>query len=176
MKKVTPLEYKKFFAGTWKGEGVIVPQPLIQWLVAEEKLRFVSETQWLSDTIWMVKEHFEFFSGRTIRRTVFAEVTGPGRLHVTSDDLPKGADMTLKENGFIFDPYDILASYRGMTLKLRCLDENLIDDQGMIHDMVKMYFAGLPLATMYLTVERNVKAQRNTKNSGQRPKKQSKRD
>jgi len=104
-KMVKPLQPKEFFAGTWKGEGELSPHPLLRWLMPPEQVRFSSRPIWLSDTVWVVRERFEFSSGDVIARTMFVEIVGLDRLHVTADDMPLGADIILHEKGFRFTPY-----------------------------------------------------------------------
>ena len=153
-KKVTPLQPREFFSGTWKGEGQLSPHPLLRWLIAKERVRVSSRSSWLSETTWVVKESFEFSSGSMIARTMLVEIVGPDRLHVTADDMPLGADIILHEKGFRFTPYYIWGLYKGRRWRLRCTDENLIDEDGAIQDTIKMFYFGLPVATMRLTVVR----------------------
>jgi len=153
-KKVTLLQPTEFFKGIWKGEGELSPHPLLRWVMPKERIRFSSQPIWLSDTIWVVKERFEFSSGNVISRTMFVEIVGPDRLHVTADDMPLGADIILHQKGFRFTPYYIWSHYRGRRWRLRCIDENLIDESGTIHDTIRMFFFGLPVATLRLTIAR----------------------
>ena len=153
-KKVTPLQPKEFFTGIWKAEGKLSPHPLLTWMIPKEQIRFLSQSIWFSNTVWMVKERFEFSSGNVISRTMFVEIVSPERLHVTADDIPLGADIILHEKGFRFTPYYICPHYRGKRWRLRCTDENSIDEGGIIHDTIKMLFLGFPVATMRLTVVR----------------------
>lgn len=88
---------------------------------------------------------------------MFCELTTPDRIHVTADDMPGGANILLRENGFFFTPYDVLGYNKGIRWKLRCYDENVLDVNGVIHDTVKMCFLGFPVATMQLTVLRTEK-------------------
>lgn len=150
--QITPLQPKKFFTGIWKGEGELCPHPLLRLLMPEEQIRFSGQPIWLSDTLWVVKERFEFSSGEVIERSMFVEIVGPERLHVTADDIPLGADIILHEKGFRFTPYYTWSYYKGRRRRLRCIDENMIDESGTIHDTIKMFFFGLPVATMHLRV------------------------
>ena len=151
----SPLQPNKFFSGTWNGQGELLPHPLIRWLAPKEHIQFSSQPIWLSDMVWMVKESFQFSSGSTISRTMFVEIVAPDRLHVTADDMPMGADIMLRENGFQFTPYYVWATHRGRQWQLKCFDENVIDEQGTIHDTIRMHFLGVQVATMHLTVNRN---------------------
>ena len=153
---VSPLQYRQFFAGIWKGEGELLPHPLLRWAVRKESITFESSTTWLSDTVWMLNESFVFSSTGTISRTMFVQMVAPDRLHVTADDMPLGSDITLSEDGFRFAPYTIRSRHRGISITLRCFDDNVIHPDGTIHDTINMYFLGLHVATMNLTVHRNV--------------------
>ena len=152
--KVTPLQPRQFFTGTWKGEGELSPHPLLRWLIPKQRVRFSSRSIWLSETVWVVKERFEFSSRNAVARTMFVEIVGPDRLHVTADDMPLGGDIILHEKGFRFTPYYLWSHYRGRRWRLRCTDENSIDENGTIHDTIRMFYSGLPVATMRLTAVR----------------------
>ena len=153
---ITPLQPKEFFTGVWQGEGELWPHPLLRWVIPKDQIRFSSQPIWLSDTVWVVKDRFEFSSGEVIERRMFVEIVGSERLHVTADDIPLGADIILHEKGFRFTPYYTWSYYKGRRWRLRCIDENLIDENGTIHDTIKMFFFGFPVVTMRLnvTVER----------------------
>jgi hypothetical protein len=152
-KMATPLQPKEFFAGVWRGEGELSPHPLLRWVVRKERIHFEGRTILLSERAWMVRERFEFSSGDVIAREMIVEMVGPDRLHVTADDMPLGADIFLHEKGFRFIPYYICPRYRGRRWRLRCTDENLIDENGVIHDTIKIFFFGFPVAMMRLRVE-----------------------
>jgi hypothetical protein len=147
---VTPLRPKEFFRGLWTGEGEVIPHPLLRWLVPRQPFRFTSEPVWLSETVWLVRDRMEFSSGRLIERRMFAELVAPDRIHVTADDMPRGADILLHAGGFRFTPYYILAACKdgGRLYQLRCYDECWLDDKGFVHDTIRMHYGGMQVATM----------------------------
>lgn len=152
MPDITPLEYRRFFSGVWSGDGELRPTfPFRLWM-RDERFRFHSETEWISNIEWIARDRMEFASGRNIERTMFVRKVAADRLHMTAEDMPHGADIHLRENGFFFSPYIILAEQRGQTVMLRCLDENIIDQDGVIHDTIRMFFLGIPVATMTMRV------------------------
>ena len=153
---VNPLQYRQFFGGIWRGQGELLPHPLLRWVARKESITFESTTTWLSETVWMLKESFVFSSTGTISRTMFVQLVAPDRLHVTADDMPLGSDIALSENGFRFAPYYIRSRHRGIPMTLRCFDNNVIQPDGTIRDTIKMHFFGLHVATMNLTVRRKV--------------------
>ena len=150
---ITPLEPRKFFSGIWRGEGELIPSRLNAWLVAKEKICFQSRPVWLSETIWRVEELFEFSSGKIIKRKMFAELVASNKVHITADDMPLGADIILHEKGFYFTPYYILGEFGGRKWQMRCIDDNQLDENGVIHDKIKMFYLGLRVAEMSLTVK-----------------------
>lgn len=151
--KISPLEPRKFFNGVWRGEGELIPGVLNSWFIPKERIRLESRPLWLSETIWKVEESFEFSSGRIIERKMFAELVAPDKIHVTADDMPQGADIILRADGFRFTPYHILGEFGGIKWRLRCTDDNRLDETGTIHDRIKMFYLGLPVAEMRLTVK-----------------------
>lgn len=152
---ITPLQPREFFRGVWTGEGELVPLRWFRWFAPAERFRYSSEAVWLSDTVWTVKDHFSFDSGRVIEREMYSKIIAPDRLHVTADDMPGGADMILHETSFRFTPYQILSTYRGIRWRLKCTDECTIDDAGAIHDEITMRLCGFPVARMHITVRRS---------------------
>jgi len=152
-KAITPLEPRKFFSGIWRGEGELIPSWLNAWLVPKEQIRLHSRPIWLSDTIWKVEESFEFSSGKVIERKMFAELVASDRVHITADDMPLGADIILHDKGFSFMPYYILGDFGGRKWRMRCVDDNQLDENGVIHDKIEMFFCGVRVAEMRLTVK-----------------------
>jgi hypothetical protein len=154
---VTPLQPRQFFRGIWTGEGELVPHPLFRWFWRRKQFRHWSEWFSLSATIWLVKDRFEFSSGKILERKMFCELVAPDQVHVSADDMPLGADVELHETGFRFAPYYVLVAHRGRVYKLRFLDECRIDESGFLHDTVKMYLWGSHIATMRLgPISRNL--------------------
>jgi len=145
---LTPLQPKEFFRGIWSGEGELVPHPLLRWFVPRQRMLLSCETEWLSDAIWLVKDRMEFSSGWIYKRKMFAELVAPDQIHVTSDDMPLGADILLHAQGFRFTPYRAWGSFHGRVYRMRFVDECILDEQGFIHDTIRMFWLGLPIATM----------------------------
>lgn len=83
---------------------------------------------------------------------MFAELVASDRVHSTADDMPLGADIILHENGFSFTPYYLLGDFGGRKWRMRCVDNNRIDETGVIHDKIEMFYFGLYVAEMKLTV------------------------
>ena len=151
----TPLRPREFFDGIWSGEGTIRPHFLLRWFLPIDRFSFTSRAIWLSDTVWMVEEEYEFGSGNAMNRRMFVQVTNHDRLHVTADDMPLGADILLEATGFSFTPYCVESLYRGRRWRLRCVDSCRLDENGVVHDVNKMYFHGIRVCTMNLVITVN---------------------
>ena len=152
MEIVTPLQPRRFFSGQWDGDGEVLPHVLLRPLTPREPVRFSSSTEWLSDTVWIVKDRQEYASGAVTERKMFAQLVAPDRIHVTADDMPLGADIILHETGFRFTPYLIWTEYRGRRIRLKCFDDNVLAEDGSIQDTIRMYWYGLPVATIRLHI------------------------
>ena len=152
MRSVTPLQPREFFSGRWQGDGEVLPHVVLRSLIPRQGIRFSSCTRWLSDTVWIVEDRLVYASGAVNERTMYARLVAPDRIHVTADDMPLGADIILREKGFSFTPYLIWTKYRGRRLRLKCFDDNVLSDDGSIHDTIRMYWYGLPVATMRLHI------------------------
>ena len=152
----TPLQPKEFFRGHWHGKGELVPHPLLRPFVRREGIRLSSEAHWLSDTIWLVKDRMEFASGVVYERKMFSELVAPDRIHVTSDDMPLGADILLHDWGFRFTPYHAWGTFHGRLYRMRFTDECVLDEHGKIYDTIRMRYRGFPVATMFIgPIDRN---------------------
>jgi hypothetical protein len=149
---ITPLHPKEFFAGIWLGKGEFRLRSFLHWLVPNQTVEYQGRTTWLSDTLWMATEEFRLSHAGASRRTTFLRIVGPGRLHMTCDDVPGGADILLHDHGFRFTPYLFRSPFAGGYLLVKCLDEARLDENGVLHDEIKMYYAGIHLATMTMAI------------------------
>lgn len=145
-----PLHVREFFNGLWSSSGELIPIWWIRWLCPREQIRSSSEPVWLTETIWLVKDRFEFSSGRVLDGRMFCELIAPDRIHVTADHMPGGADIKLTETGFTFTPYRVVTRYRRLVVQLRCFDECTLDADGRVHDRIRIYWHGIPVAEMRL--------------------------
>jgi hypothetical protein len=144
----TPLEPREFFCGNWVGPGERRPHPLLRWFAPFERLHLESTATWVTEATWLVKDRLEFSSGRVLEREMSCEFVRPDRIQVTADDMPGGATIHLFEDGFRFAPYYVRVDYRGFRFRLRCFDDNEIDEDGFVHDRIRMYLWPIPVATM----------------------------
>lgn len=143
---------REFFAGKWYGQGEFIPALPFRWCLRRQSVSYWGEAQWLSERFWIVPERIEFARGGVIQRKMFCELVAPDRIHVTADDMPLGADLELHEKGFRFTPYYAWSGPGRRKWLVRCFDENVLDDDGGIHNTIQMYRAKVYLATLNLVI------------------------
>ena len=149
---ITPLQPKEFFTGLWLGKGEFRLHSVLHWFVPDQHVEYQGRTTWLSDKLWVASEEFRLSHAGPFSRTTFIRILGPERLHMTCDDVPGGADILLHEQGFQFTPYLFRSPIAGSHLLVKCIDEAQLDEYGVLHDKIMMYYAGLHLATMTMAI------------------------
>jgi hypothetical protein len=148
-----PLDPRRLFSGTWRGEGELVPQLAARLVLRREGVRLTGTAEWLSDTLWRVCERFEMASGWGFERRMFMERVAPDRLRATADDIPLGADVALSANGFRFERFRSWLAYRGIRFRLGCTSEAVLEADGRLRGEVRLDWLGLPVATLRLSIQ-----------------------
>jgi hypothetical protein len=149
---VTPLQPREFFTGVWTGKGEFHLHSVLRWFVPNQHVIYQGQTTWLSDKLWKATERFQLSHEASTNRITYIQIIEPGRLHMTCDDIPGGADMFLHEHGFKFTPYLFRSPLLGKHITVKCLDEAILDEDGILHDHIKMYFRGIHLASMTMSI------------------------
>jgi hypothetical protein len=149
---ITPRQSRQFFDGLWLGNGEFCLHSILRWFVPNQQLRYRGQTTRLTDTLWMATEEFSLSRTGVRARKTFIEIVGPDRLHMTSDDIPGGADILLQERGFRFTPYLFRSRLARGYLVVRCVDEARLDEEAVLHDQIKMYYAGFHVATATMAI------------------------
>jgi len=150
---ITPLQPREFFTGLWRGQGELCMRGILRWLVRNQQVRYQGRTTWLSEKVWIAAEEFHLSGAGAVTRTTFLQWVAPLRLHMTCDDVPGGADILLHERGFRFAPYLFRSPLAGGHLTVRCRDEVRLDEDGALHDEIRMSYVGIHLATMSMRIE-----------------------
>ena len=139
------------------GKGEFRLHSILRWLVPDQDVAYQGRTTRPSDTLWIVTEETGLSLAGPIPRATYVRILGPERLHMTCDDIPGGADILLDGRGFKFTPYRFRSSFGGGHVTVRCIDEAQLDAHGVLHDKIKMSFAGIHMATltMAITIDRS---------------------
>ncbi len=148
----SPLDARRFFAGSWKGEGELVPHGPARLVLARAPVQLEGRGEWLSETLWRVHERFTLGAGFGFERHMFMEQTGPGRVHATADDMPLGAEIDLDAAGFRFRRFRSWVVYRGVRFRLGCTSDTRVAEDGAMHATIRLDFCRLPVATLRLAI------------------------
>ena len=150
--RITPLQPRDFFDGVWTGEGELHYVGILGRIRPLQRFRYTVTGRWVSETRKEFEDRFEFESGLVLQPRFTAEIVDAVRLQISSDDMPGGADIILSESSYVYTPYVTLVRIGPLKFRVRCRDENVIDEQGVIHDRIEMSWLGVPLATMTMTI------------------------
>jgi hypothetical protein len=149
---ITPLQPREFFTGLWKGTGHFRLYSILRWFVPDQQVEYQGKTTWLSDSLWLASEAYQLSQAGATNRITYIRIVGPARLHMTCDDIPGGADILLHDRGFKCTPYLFRSPFAGRTITVKCIDEAILDQDGVLHDHIKMYYGGVHLASMNMSI------------------------
>jgi hypothetical protein len=146
------IDPRRLFAGTWHGEGELAPRLAARLVLRREGVRVTGSGEWLSDTVWRVRERFELASGWGFERRMFMELVAPGRVRATADDIPLGASVVLTPSGFRFERFRSWLAYRGLRFRLGCTSQAVLEADGRLRAEVRLDWLRLPVATLRLSI------------------------
>lgn len=143
-----PARPRDFFGPAWAGEGEVVLWPALLWRRFPLRFRFTRTSTFHSDELWTVDDRAELPDGRVERRRRFCQLVGPARMHVTSDDMPDGADVALVEDGYRISSYRVLVPIGPLRIPLRARDDGRLGPDGTLIDTISFRWLGLPVGKM----------------------------
>ncbi|HEX4109479.1 MAG TPA: hypothetical protein VHX88_15185 [Solirubrobacteraceae bacterium] len=148
----TPLQSREFFSATWAGEGAWHAPRLLRRLPLPHRLRFQSSTTWLTDTTWLVHDRLEWSDGRIEHRGGLATLLAPDRIALSYDGMVGGTELHLREDGFTFLPYRLLAAvpWVPVPLLLDCTDHCELLADGSLLDTLDLALAGVSVGRLVL--------------------------
>ena len=147
-----PVDPRALFSGTWRGAGELRPHGPARLVLRREAVVITGTGEWLSESVWLVRERFEMASGWAFERRMFMQLVALGLVHATADDIPLGASVRLDERGFRFERFRSWLVYRGVRFHMRCESEARLDAPGALSGEVRLYFLGIPAATLRLAI------------------------
>lgn len=146
------VDPRRFFSGTWRGEGELAPRGPARLVLRRQGVRVTGSGEWLSDRVWLVRERFEMASGWSFERRMFMEWVGAGRVRATADDIPLGAEVALSADGFRFARFRSWLPYGGLRFRLSCESEARRAPDGSLRGAVRLAWLGLPVAELRLAI------------------------
>ncbi len=148
----SPLQAREFFSGVWSGEGEVRFVRLAGWLRRRDRFRYQTTVHWITQARGEFTDVFAFESGRRLETHFLSEVIDESTLHVSSKDMPGGADIHLSQNGYTYSPYVVMTRVGPFRIPLHCTDVNVVDREGVISDRVEMRLFGLRVAVLTMTI------------------------
>jgi len=146
-----PLRPRDFFGSAWAGEGVVCGIPPALWRPFGPRFQLSRTTRWHSDEVAVVRDRAVLSSGRVEERVRFARFTDPCHIHVSSDDMPDGADVTIDEAGYRVAPYRVHVPVGPLRFTVRSHDEARVDADGTLRYACNVSWLGLPVARVEMT-------------------------
>jgi hypothetical protein len=141
-----PLRPRDFFGSEWTGTGQIRGWPYWLWSVAGPSFSISRRTTWVSDDVGLVRDRAVLRNGRVEERLRFVQMLDPARIHVTSDDMPDGAEIRIDEAGYRIAPYRVLVPLGPLRLIFTCHDAAVVEPDGTLAYEVRLRWHGLPVA------------------------------
>lgn len=142
------LRPRDFFGSSWSGEGVALGVPAFLWRPIAPRFKVARETTWHSDQIALVRDRAVLSNGRVEERLRFAHFVEPSHIHVSADDMPDGADVTIGEGGYQIAPYRVLAPVGPARFMLKSRDQATVESDGTLRYVVRLSWHGLPVARL----------------------------
>jgi hypothetical protein len=152
MAMITPLNPREFFTGKWIGNGIFQLHGIFQLLIPDQSIEYIGQTKWITDEFWISIEEFKLSQSGSTNRTTYIQRTGEKSLHTTCDDIVGGADIHLRENGFSHNPCYFRSPMGKGFIVVKCIDNAMLNENGILHDQIKMYYAGLHIATTNIEI------------------------
>ena len=147
------LDLRGLFAAPWGGSGILWLPWWLRWVPKPRTFTFRSEILGSAGESWDVLDTMTYPDGSTWIRRMHCQVLPHGRMKLSAEDMPGGAEITPRHDGFDFSPYVIEAPILGpLRARLRCCDVVRIED-GRMTDRIELRFLGVRvgLMTMHLS-------------------------
>ena len=143
---------REFFRQAWSGEGEVVFFPSLLWRRFPVRFRCRRSSTWLTDEVWYYDDQVFFGDGRVEERRRFCQFVAPDRFHVTSDDMPGGAEVALDERGFRIAPFWLTVPLGPLRWPLRCREQSRLESDGTFVETFHLTSLGLPAGRMTFRV------------------------
>lgn len=149
------LDLRELFAQPWEGSGALWLPWWLRWVRQPRSFGFRSEIREPAADSWTVLDTMSFADGSSWPRTMHCQALADGRLRLSAEDMPGGAEVIPRQAGFDFTPYLIRAPIVGpLRARLRCHDAVEIGDDGRMSDRIELRFWGVQVGVMTMELTR----------------------
>jgi hypothetical protein len=150
------LDLRDLFSTPWDGTGTLWLPWWLRWVPQERAFSFRSEILEPGVEAWDVLDTMTFPNGSTWPRMMHCRVIADGRLQLSADDMPGGAEITPRHDGFEFSRYLISAPVIGpIRVRLRCRDRVTMSADGNMTDRIELRFLGIRVGLMEMCLARD---------------------
>jgi Protein of unknown function (DUF3833) len=149
------LDLREVFAAPWEGEGVLWRPWWLRALPVPSAFTFRSEIRDLRGDEWDVLDTTTFPDGTVQRRVMSCRRLAPDRLVLSAPDMPGGAEVRPRADGFDFTPYVIRTPVLGpLRVPLRHHDRVELQPDGTMLDVIELRFLGLRVGVVTMRMRR----------------------
>jgi hypothetical protein len=135
---------REVFAQPWEGEAAVWQPWWLRLVPTPKKFRFRSEILNPSEDSWDVLDTSTSPNGTVQQRRMHCQQLAPDRLKLTADDMPHGAKIHLRLDGFDFAPYVIRTPvFEPLRLPLRYFDTVRLRPDGTMLETIELRFLGI---------------------------------
>ncbi len=145
---LTPVRSRQMFAASWAGEGAFSAWPAPLGRLIRARFELSRTTRFLSEEMWMFDDVALFPGGRILTQRLICSLEPTGRIHVTSDGVPGGADVLLEDRGYRLTPYRYLVPIGPLHLTVRCREEHRVQPDGSLLGAIKVRWLRLPIGVL----------------------------
>jgi hypothetical protein len=150
-----PLDLREVFALPWEGEARVETAWWARWFPVPRSFRFRTEIVVLHGDAWDVLDTTTLPDGTTQARRMRARLVAADRVRVEADDMPDGAEITTRCDGFDFAPYVLRTPVLGpLRVPLRYSDRVDLTSPGTLVDRIELRFLGARIAIVTMQLHR----------------------
>ena len=150
-----PLDLRELFATPWEGDAIVARPWYLRLIPAPRSFGYRSEIASQHGDHWDVVDTATFPDGTVQRRTMHAHRITEDLIELTADDMPGGARVHVRRDGFDFSPYAIRTPVLGrLRLPLRYHDRVQLEADGVLTDTIELRFRGVRVGTVTMRLRR----------------------
>jgi len=151
----SPIDLRELFAQPWEGDGQLHRPAWLRPLPAPTAFGFRSEIANLAGDEWDVLDTMTFPDGSAQQRRMHCQQLASDHLRLTAPDMPHGADVHPRSDGFDFTPYVIRTPVLGrLRVPLRHRDHVRLQPDGTLLDTIQLSFLGIHVGTVTMRLRR----------------------
>lgn len=150
-----PLDLRELFAEPWEGAATLWRPRWQRWLPAPSEFRFRTESLDHANDSWEVLDTITFPDGSIQQRRMHCDQLANGLLRLTADDMPDGAEVCPRQDGFDFTPYVIRTPVLGsLRVRLRHFDRVQLEPDGTLTDTIELRFLRVRVGILTMQLRR----------------------